>query len=175
MRQRTLRAAALRAGILILAATACSDGESLGEPNDPEQPDPGTPGVTACGLITGPEFEPILGTTVSGGTEASGPQGITTCDWITPDHASIIVRLSPEIGDQEHADFPFVDPQPVEGLGDDAKYAAQAKVVGDDSPGDFGSVISVLQGTVAISIYYNGDGDRLEISTALAQVALERL
>jgi Protein of unknown function (DUF3558) len=184
-----LRRAALRAGIALMVATACSDGESSGSPTDPTPPqepgqpedpgqptDPAPPSVTACGLVTQAELEGFVGAALTGGEETEGAQGVTTCAYLTVENLyAVSIMLNTETGDQQHAGFPFADPQPVTGLGDDAKFAAQAEMPGETSPYDSGSVLSVLHGSVVIQINYSGEGDRLAISRAVAETALGRL
>jgi Protein of unknown function (DUF3558) len=184
-----LRRAALRAGIALMVVTACSNGESGGNPTDPTPPqepnqpkdpgqpaDPAPPGVTACGLVTQAQLESILGASLTGGEETEGAQGVTTCAYLTTENLSAVsIMLNTATGEQQHAGFPFADPQPVTGLGDDAKFAAQAELPGETSPFDSGSVLSVLQGPVVIQVNYSGEGDRLAISTAIAEVALGQL
>jgi hypothetical protein len=183
-----LRHAALRAGIALMVVTACSDGESSGSPTDPTPPqepsqpedpgqptDPAPPSVTACGLVTQAELEGILGASLTGGEETEGAEGVTTCAYLTENLKAVSIMLNTATGEEQHAGFPFADPQPVTGLGDDAKFAAQAKMPGDTSPYDSGSVLSVLVGSVVIQVNYSGEGDRLALSRAIAESALGRL
>jgi hypothetical protein len=108
----------------------------------------------------------VLGTSVGAGEPGEGPSNhITTCMY---SDASLLIRVSPEIGDQEHAAYPFESPQPVPGLGDDALFSKT-------SSGTPTSALSVLKGTVEISVFYDGPGDRLMLMTQLAEKALAKL
>jgi hypothetical protein len=123
-------------------------------------------GVMACGLITTEDVRAVLDQAVADGVSSEGPTNhITLCDY---SDIGLLVRVSPEIGAQEHAAYPFEDPQVVNGVGDDAKFSAT-------SSGTPISVLAVLQGTVEVSMFYGGDGDRLEILKALAEQALSKL
>jgi hypothetical protein len=122
-----------------------------------------TANLTACGVITQADVQDVLGTSVEPGDGSEGPSAhITLCMYSA---AGVLIRLSPEIGAQEHAAFPFDNPKPVAGLGDEALFAKT----------ETGTALSVLKGTVEISIFYSGEGDALEISKALAEKGLAKL
>jgi hypothetical protein len=108
----------------------------------------------------------VLGQSVGPGDASEGPSNhITLCNYTA---AALLVRVSPEIGDQEHAAFPFENPQKVSGVGDDALFAKT-------SSGTPTSALSVLKGKVEISLFYDGPGDRLSLMKALAEKALAKL
>ncbi|HSD21701.1 MAG TPA: hypothetical protein VLC54_16750 [Anaeromyxobacter sp.] len=135
------------------------------------------PASDACSIVTKADVEAALGKPVGAGEPMKGPSAdISTCDYRTSDgSASVKVRLSPKLGASEHAAFPFKDPRPVPGLGEDAKFAPNAATDEDTARFDLGSALSVRKGKAAISIFYMGGGDRLAISRAIAEKALARL
>jgi hypothetical protein len=132
--------------------------------------------LAACSLVTAADIQEATGTPTGAGNAITGERGVTTCSYSAQDGShTILVRVSSGLGEQEHAAFPFAESEPVAGLGDDAKFAQQAKPAGETAAGDFGSALSVLKGKVEISIYYTGQGDRLSVSKTLAERALARL
>lgn len=156
-----------RATVAILLAACAGCGDS-GTPSAAD--------LAACDLITASDVESVTGASTPAGSETKGVDGITTCQYSAPDGShSVLVRVSPKIGDQEHAAFPFSDAQSVPGLGDDATFAERAVPAGEPSGYDPGSALSALDGKVEISIFYQGKGDRLVVSKALAKAALARL
>jgi hypothetical protein len=119
--------------------------------------------ITACSLVTLADVEEVAAATVTPGTAQDGPSNhITLCQFQA---AGLLVRVSPEIGDQEHAAFPFEDPKAVPGLGDDA-------LIANTNPG---VALSVLKGSVEISIFFTGNGDGAAITEELARRALTKL
>jgi len=123
--------------------------------------------LTACQAVTQQDVSAVFGVQAGPGELGQGPAShITTCTYSGA--ARLLVRLSPEIGDREHAAYPFENPQKISGLGDDALFSAT-------SSGTPTSTLSVLKGKAELSLFYGGPGDRLALLMALAKGALPRL
>jgi hypothetical protein len=109
---------------------------------------------SACSLITGADVQEVLGGPTRPQGETSGVDGVTTCQYAANDGShSVLVRVSPKLGREEHQAFPFDSVEEVTGLGDDARFAWHAVQAGETAGFDPGSALSVLKGTVEISIF----------------------
>ena len=122
---------------------------------------PGEP-VPACDLLTADDAADALGEDVVEGFV----QETDECEWMTADELRTVqvARLDEE-PDEWEASREAGGFEPVEGLGDAAYY---------------GSVFSDLSFLVGDEVYevdveLRGDGDALEITTALAETVLSRL
>jgi hypothetical protein len=124
--------------------------------------------VTACMAVARQDVTEVFGIQARDGDLTEGPSNhITLCRYSSAD-VSLLVRLSPEIGDQEQKAYPFESPQAVSGLGDQALFSKT-------SSGTPVSVLAVLKGKAQIALFYSGPGDRLALLTSLAGRALARI